>query len=70
MTTPIVSPSRPVIGRPFNDHQCSAPSSRTLPAAAGQTPTLAGPQTGAWRRTWALTANRKKPATTKRWPEL
>ena len=39
-------------------------------AAAGETPTLAGPQSGAWRRTWALTANRKKPATTKRWPEL
>jgi 1-acyl-sn-glycerol-3-phosphate acyltransferase len=39
-------------------------------AAAGQTPTLAGPQSGAWRRTWALTANRKKPTTSKRWPEL
>ncbi|MEZ5204999.1 MAG: lysophospholipid acyltransferase family protein [Acidimicrobiales bacterium] len=40
-------------------------------AAAGETPTLTGPQAGAWRRTWALTANRKKPsATSKRWPEL
>jgi 1-acyl-sn-glycerol-3-phosphate acyltransferase len=40
-------------------------------AAAEETPTLAGPQAGAWRRTWALTANRKKPSTTsKRWPEL
>ena len=39
-------------------------------AAAGETPTLAGPQSGAWRRTWALTANRKKPSTAKRWPEL
>ena len=39
-------------------------------AAAGETPTLAGPQSGAWRRTWALTANRKKPTTAKRWPEL
>jgi 1-acyl-sn-glycerol-3-phosphate acyltransferase len=39
-------------------------------AAAGETPTLAGPQSGAWRRNWALTANRKKPSTAKRWPEL
>lgn len=39
-------------------------------AAAGHTPTLAGPESGAWRRTWALTANRKKPSTAKRWPEL
>src|SRR6478752_6543943 len=39
-------------------------------AAAGETPTLAGPQSGAWRRTWALTAQRKKPSTSKRWPEL
>src|SRR6478736_2045180 len=39
-------------------------------AAAGETPTLAGPQSGAWRRTWALTAQRKRPSTTKRWPEL
>ncbi|MEZ5180876.1 MAG: lysophospholipid acyltransferase family protein [Acidimicrobiales bacterium] len=40
-------------------------------AAAGETPTLTGPQAGAWRRTWELTANRKKPSTTsKRWPEL
>jgi 1-acyl-sn-glycerol-3-phosphate acyltransferase len=39
-------------------------------AAAGETPTLAGPQSGAWRRTWALTANRKKPTSAKRWPDL
>jgi 1-acyl-sn-glycerol-3-phosphate acyltransferase len=39
-------------------------------AAAGETPTLAGPESGAWRRNWALTANRKKPSTTKRWPAL
>jgi len=40
-------------------------------AASGETPTLAGPESGAWRRTWALTANRKKPrTTTKRWPDL
>ena len=39
-------------------------------AAAGETPSLSGPQTGAWRRTWQLTASRKKPSTSKRWPEL
>ena len=39
-------------------------------AAAGETPTLAGPQSGAWRRTWALTAQRKRPTGAKRWPEL
>lgn len=39
-------------------------------AAAGQTPSLSGPQAGAWRRTWALTAQRKRPSTGKRWPEL
>lgn len=39
-------------------------------AAAGETPPLSGPQAGAWRRTWALTAQRKRPSTGKRWPEL
>ncbi|WP_426572624.1 lysophospholipid acyltransferase family protein [Aquihabitans sp. McL0605] len=39
-------------------------------AAAGETPTLAGPQSGAWRRTWELTGQRKRPSTSKRWPEL
>jgi len=39
-------------------------------AATGETPTLAGPGSGAWRRNWALTANRKKPSTAKRWPDL
>jgi 1-acyl-sn-glycerol-3-phosphate acyltransferase len=40
-------------------------------AAAGETPSLAGPQAGAWRRTWELTAHRTRPVTAaKRWPEL
>ena len=39
-------------------------------AAAGETPSLAGPQTGAWRRTWALTAARQRKTRTKRWPDL
>ncbi|MGN6695173.1 MAG: lysophospholipid acyltransferase family protein [Aquihabitans sp.] len=39
-------------------------------AALGETPTLAGPESGAGRRDWALPASRKKPRTTKRWPEL
>lgn len=39
-------------------------------AAAGETPSLSGPQAGAWRRTWALTAQRTRRTTTKRWPEL
>ncbi|MGI8756720.1 MAG: lysophospholipid acyltransferase family protein [Acidimicrobiales bacterium] len=39
-------------------------------AAAGQTPTLAGPQAGAWRRTWALSAQRTRRRTTKPWPDL
>lgn len=39
-------------------------------AAAGQTPSMVGPQAGAWRRTWELTARRKPVRTAKRWPEL
>jgi 1-acyl-sn-glycerol-3-phosphate acyltransferase len=40
-------------------------------AAAGETPAMSGPQAGAWRRTWALTAQRKRPASApKRWPDL
>jgi 1-acyl-sn-glycerol-3-phosphate acyltransferase len=41
-------------------------------AAAGETPTLAGPQTGAWRRAWELSAarTRRRGTTTKRWPDL
>ncbi|MFN8019446.1 MAG: hypothetical protein U0P45_15185, partial [Acidimicrobiales bacterium] len=39
-------------------------------AAAGETPPLSGPQVGAWRRAWALSAQRKAPSTAKRWPEL
>jgi 1-acyl-sn-glycerol-3-phosphate acyltransferase len=41
-------------------------------AAAGTTPSLAGPQAGAWRRAWELSAarTRRRGATTKRWPEL
>ncbi len=39
--------------------------------AAGETPTLAGPQSGAWRRNWALSARRtrRRPAS-KTWPDL
>jgi 1-acyl-sn-glycerol-3-phosphate acyltransferase len=40
-------------------------------AAAGETPSLAGPTAGAWRRTWALTAPRsRRRSTTKPWPDL
>lgn len=39
--------------------------------ATGETPTLAGPQSGAWRRDWALSARRtrRRPAT-KPWPDF
>ena len=36
-------------------------------AAAGTTPSLTGPSTGAWRRTWALGERRSKP-TPRPWP--
>jgi 1-acyl-sn-glycerol-3-phosphate acyltransferase len=40
-------------------------------AHAGATPTLAGPETGAWRRAWALGANDKKVRRAKRrWPKV
>jgi 1-acyl-sn-glycerol-3-phosphate acyltransferase len=39
-------------------------------AAAGETPSLSGPQVGAWRRAWALSANRTKQRRAHRWPEL
>lgn len=41
-------------------------------AATGQTPSLAAPDgAGRWRRTWTLSANRKKPrGTRRRWPDL
>ena len=39
-------------------------------AAAGETPSLTGPQSGAWRRNWALSANRKKPKTSNSSPYL
>ena len=40
-------------------------------AAAGDTPPLSGPQAGAWRRTWELSAHRtKRRSTATRWPEL
>lgn len=39
-------------------------------AATGETPSLSGPATGAWRRNWALTAQRKRRAITKPWPDL
>jgi 1-acyl-sn-glycerol-3-phosphate acyltransferase len=39
-------------------------------AAAGTTPSLAGPQAGAWRRSWALEENRRRSSSAgKRWPE-
>jgi 1-acyl-sn-glycerol-3-phosphate acyltransferase len=40
-------------------------------AYAGATPTLAGPETGAWRRAWTLGANDKKVRRAKRrWPKV
>ena len=40
-------------------------------AAAGTTQPLSGPDAGAWRRTWALSAGRKRKASTaKRWPDV
>jgi 1-acyl-sn-glycerol-3-phosphate acyltransferase len=41
-------------------------------AHAGQTPTLQGPQLGAWRRTWQLgdRGPKRRRATTRRWPDL
>jgi 1-acyl-sn-glycerol-3-phosphate acyltransferase len=41
-------------------------------AAAGTSPALTGPDTTSWRRAWALgdRRGRRKPRTTRRWPEL
>lgn len=39
-------------------------------AAAGETPPMSGPDAGAWRRAWALSAHRKRSTTAKRWPDL
>jgi 1-acyl-sn-glycerol-3-phosphate acyltransferase len=40
-------------------------------AAAGATPSLAGPDSGAWRRTWALGENRRRIGPeTETWPKL
>ena len=40
-------------------------------AAAGETPVLGPPTEGAWRKAWALSAQRKRPrTTTKAWPDL
>jgi 1-acyl-sn-glycerol-3-phosphate acyltransferase len=40
-------------------------------AAAGDTPSLAGPAAGAWRRTWALGENRRRPGPSEApWPKL
>ena len=39
-------------------------------AASGDTPSMAAPTEGAWRKAWALSAQRKKPRTTKTWPDL
>ena len=36
----------------------------------GRDALAAGTRTGAWRRTWALTAQRQRRTKTKRWPEL
>ena len=36
-------------------------------AATGDTPSLAGPRTTSWRRTWALDESRRRPAE-RRWP--
>jgi 1-acyl-sn-glycerol-3-phosphate acyltransferase len=39
-------------------------------AAAGATPSLTGPDTGGWRRAWALGDRRGKKRTSPTWPEL
>jgi len=41
-------------------------------AHAGETPSLQGPQLGAWRRTWQLgdRGPKRRRATTRRWPDL
>ena len=41
-------------------------------AHAGETPSLQGPQLGAWRRTWRLgdRGPKRRRATTRRWPDL
>jgi len=40
-------------------------------AAAGTTPSMTGPPAGAWRRTWALGENRRRPGPSEsRWPKL
>ena len=36
-------------------------------AATGATPSLAGPHAGAWRRSWALGENKRRPKRD-RWP--
>ena len=45
--------------------------SARLRAAAGETPSLAAPTSGAWRKAWALSAPRRRRAgSTRSWPEL
>ncbi len=39
-------------------------------ANAGETPVLSAPDSGAWRRAWAVSAQRKKRPTGKPWPDL
>ena len=39
-------------------------------AAAGTTPSLRGPETISWRRTWALDEGRRKPRPPTSWPQL
>ncbi len=40
-------------------------------AAAGETPALSAPQSGVWRRAWAVSGLREKPRSTpKPWPDL
>ncbi|QXC61744.1 1-acyl-sn-glycerol-3-phosphate acyltransferase [Aquihabitans sp. G128] len=39
-------------------------------AAAGETPSLSSPQSGVWRRAWAVSGQRKRRTSTKAWPDL
>lgn len=39
-------------------------------AAAGETPSLSSPQSGVWRRAWAVSSRRPRRSATKSWPDL
>ena len=39
-------------------------------ASTGDTPSLAAPADGAWRKAWALSSQRKRRSSTKSWPDL